>query len=79
MIAFTMLTDAHLLDKEAVVDQTSKMIVSQRIGRGLWRQVFEVAYKMKAGPNVQAIVVNDASLEECSLSEPKVFLVTKAL
>ena len=50
-------------------------IVSQRIGKDLWRQVFRVTYPLKTGHRVEAIVVSDASSEECSMSSPQIFIV----
>jgi hypothetical protein len=58
---------------------TSKTLVSERIRRNLWRQVFRVTVPLKSGKRVEAMVVSDASAEECSMSDPQVFLIAKKL
>lgn len=60
-------------------DVTSKTILSQRIGKDLWRQAFRVTFPLKSGKRVEAIVVSDASSEECSMSDVQVFLIAKVL
>lgn len=80
-MAFTKLKNANVITNDGVdFDHvTSKMIVSQRVGKDLWRQVFRVTFPLKSGSPVQAIVVSDASSEECSMSDAQVLLVSKAL
>ena len=80
-VAFAALKNADALTNENV-DFTrvkSSTIVSQRIGKDLWRQVFRVAFPLKSGSTVEAIVVSDASSEECSMSDAQIFLVSRAL
>ena len=57
----------------------SRTLVSERIGTDLWRQVFRVTFPLKSGSSVEAIVVSEASSEECSMSSAKVFLIAKEL
>ena len=80
-MAFTKLKDAGVITNDTVdFDHvTAKTIVSQRIGKDLWRQAFRVTFPLKSGTPVQAIVVSDASSEECSMSDAQVFLVSKTL
>jgi hypothetical protein len=80
-MAFTKLKDAGVVTNETVdFDHvTAKTIVSERVGKDLWRQVFGVTFPLRSGRQVQAIVVSDASSEECSMSDPQVFLVSKTL
>lgn len=54
-------------------------IASQRIADSLWRQVHHVTFTEKSGRTLQAITVNDASYEECSMSGVDVFVVSKRL
>lgn len=56
----------------------SAAIVSERIGKDLWRQLFRVSFPLKSGRHVEALVISDASAEECSMSEPQIFLVSKS-
>lgn len=58
---------------------TSITVASEQIGKDLWRQVFRVTFPLRSGDRVEAIVVADASSEECSMSGGPVFLISKAL
>jgi len=80
-MAYVLLKDAGVLTPEAVDfdHTTSRMLVSERIRQNLWRQVFRVTFPLKNGGKVEAIVINDASQEECSMTAPEVFLVSKQL
>lgn len=55
----------------------SIMLVSQRVGKDLWRQVFRVTFSLKAGGKIEAIVINEASADECSMSAPQIYVVSK--
>jgi hypothetical protein len=78
-MAYVYLKDAGVVTPETVEFDhvTSRVIASQRIRQNLWRQVFRVTFPLKSGGKVEAIIVNDASKEECSMSAPQVFLVSK--
>ena len=78
-MAYVYLKDAGIVGPESVdfPHVQSRMIVSDRIRRDLWRQVYRVTFPLKSGPAVEAIVINDASTEECSMATPHIFLVAK--
>ena len=80
-VAFGALKNAVKLTSDNVDFSHVKSIaiVSQRIGKDLWRQVFRVTYPLKTGHRVEAIVVSDASSEECSMSSPQIFIVKETL
>jgi hypothetical protein len=80
-IAFAQLKNAGVMTNEAVEFEhvTSKTVVSQQVGKDLWRQVFRVTFPIKSGGAIEAIVVSDASSEECSMSDGQVFLISKVL
>ena len=79
--AFTILKNAGAIANDTVNFEhvTSTKIVSEKIDRDLWRQVFRVTFPLESGKRVEAIVVSDASLEECSMSSAQVFLISEAL
>ena len=54
-------------------------LASEGMGKGLWHQVYLVTFFKRSGEEVQAVVVHDASKEECSMTEPQVFVVSKRL
>ena len=55
----------------------TRRIASEPLGKGLYRQVHHVTLTEKAGKIIEAITVNDASAEECSMSGVDVFVVTR--
>jgi hypothetical protein len=70
-----LLTNYNVLWKQV----RSRTIASQQIGKNLWRQVFKVTYPLTTGRSVQAVVVEEVSTDECSMSEPQIYLISKAL
>ena len=80
-VAFAAMKNEGLLNNDNVLwkQVRSRTIASQRIGKNLWRQVFRVTYPQKNGQNVEAIVVENVSTDECSMSEPQIYLISKAL
>ena len=80
-MAFAKLKNAGVITSENVdFDHvSSKALLSARIGRDLWRQAFRVVFPLQSGTRIEAIVVSDASSEECSMSDAQVFLISKAL
>jgi hypothetical protein len=58
---------------------TSVKLSYEKIGKDLYRQVHLVTYERKDRRLVQAIVWNDASLEECSMGDTQVFVISQTL
>jgi hypothetical protein len=54
-------------------------IASEKIGKDLWKQVHLVKYFRKDGSVLKAIAVANASLEECSMSDVKIYIVSGEL
>ena len=80
-MAYATLKNDGLLEPETVdFDKTDCVrIASQQVGRDLFHQVHLVTFTKKDGQVIQAITVNDASNEECSMSGVEVFVVSKKL
>jgi hypothetical protein len=57
----------------------ARMILSQRVSKGLYRQAFKVTIPRRGAAPITTVTISDASFEECSIAEPKVFLVAKEL
>ncbi len=76
-MTFARLKNAGVLTNEGVDFSRTKsiQIASQKIGSDLYRQVFEVTFFLRNGDFVQAIAISDASGEECSMSDVKVYKV----
>lgn len=79
--AFLSMKNAGLFpnDHSPPAHTTVREIASQRIGRDLWRQVFDIVYARTGGSKLEAIVVSAASREECSMGEVQVFVVSNNL
>lgn len=80
-MAYAKLKNAGALTPDSVDFRhvASKTILSQQIGPDLWRQMFRVTFPQKSGKRIEAIVVSDSSSEECSMSDPQVFVISEAL
>jgi hypothetical protein len=67
-------TDSVKLD--FTLTKTTRL-VSEQIGRDLFRQVHRVVFTEKSGRNIEAITVNDVSNVECSRSGVDVFVIAQ--
>ncbi len=54
-------------------------LASEYVAKDLWHQVYLVKFSKKSGGDLEAIVIHDASMEECSMTAVQVFLVSKHL
>lgn len=80
-MAFGYLKNAGLADNSSIDFSKTKTIrvASEKIGKDLWRQVYDVVFIKKSGEEVEAVAVHNASQEECSMSGVEVFVVSKHL
>jgi hypothetical protein len=80
-MAFVHLKNAGLADNSSIDFSKTKTVrlASEKIGKDLWHQVYDVTFTKKSGESVEAIAVHDASQEECSMSGVEVFVVSKHL
>ena len=58
---------------------TSKKLSYENIGKDLYRQVHLVTFERKDHKLLQAIVLSDASSEECSMGDAQVFVISQTL
>ena len=56
---------------------TTNRIASEKIGTDLYRQVHMIQFVETSGVKINAITVNDASSEECSMSKVDVYVISK--
>ena len=80
-MAFAHLKNAGILG-DGTVDFTrtkTTRLASEKIGPDLYRQVHHVEFSNTSGETIEAITVNDASTEECSMGSVEVFVVSKHL
>jgi hypothetical protein len=78
-MVFVHLRNAGIVDNERVdfSKTVTTQLASERTGKDLWRQVHLVTITENSGKVIQAISINDASYEECSMSAVDVFVVSK--
>jgi hypothetical protein len=80
-MAFARLKNEGITDN-AKVDFTltkTTRLASEQIGRDLFRQVHRVVFTEKSGRTIEAIIMNDASRDECSTSGVDVFVIAHHL
>lgn len=80
-VAFVKLKNAEIIDSHTLDDDKTKVVrlASEKIGKDLYRQVHRVTFVKKSGETVAAIVLNDASHEECSVDGGDVYVISKHL
>ncbi len=80
-MAFTHLKNAGLVTNYNLdFDKTTvTRLASERVGDDLYRQIHRVSFVRKSGAKLEAITVNDASNEECSMSGVDVYVIEKML
>jgi hypothetical protein len=54
-------------------------LASEKVGKDLWHQVYFVTFFKRSGDRIQAIVLHDASSEECSMTGVDVYVVSRVL
>ena len=80
-MAFTFLKNAGITDNSKVDFSKTKVVrlASEQIGKDLYRQVHYITFFEKSSEIISVITVNDASMEECSMSEVEVYQVKERL
>jgi hypothetical protein len=80
-MAQTLLKNDGIMKSEEIDSSKTKTtrLASERLNNDLWHQVYLVTFVSRSGESIQAIVVHDASMEECSMTGVQVFLVSKRL
>lgn len=80
-MAFVLLKNAGMTDNGEVDFSKTKTvrIASERIGKDLWRQVYDVTFTEHSGRKIEAIAVHEASREECSMSGVELYVVSRRL
>jgi hypothetical protein len=76
-MVFVRLKNAGIVDNRDIDFGKTKVVrlASERIGKDLYRQVHRVTYFKVNGDLIDAITVNDASHDECSMTGVEIFIV----
>jgi|GEM_PF-2009698 len=80
-MAFAKLKNAGLANANVLDLSKTKTIrlASQPMGGNLWHQVYLVTFFKKFGEKIEAIVIHDASDEECSMTDVDIYVVSQHL
>jgi hypothetical protein len=80
-MAFVHLKNAGLTDNDRLDFTKTKTvrIASERVGKDLYRQVHHVTFTEKSGKTIEVITRNDASHQECSMSDVEVYVISHRL
>jgi hypothetical protein len=80
-MVFVYIKNAGLVDNSSIDFSKTKTVrlASQKIGKDLWHQVYDVTYTRKSGDTIEAIAIHDASTEECSMTGVDVYVISRHL
>ena len=80
-MAQTHLKNAGLLKNEEIdfAKTEVSLLASEKKDRVLYHQIQKIVFSKKNGGKISAITENDASSEECSMSNVKVYLLDREL
>jgi len=75
------LKNEGLLNNEEIDFTKTKTtrLASEKVGKDRWHQVYFVTFYKRFGDRIQAVVVHDASIEECSVTGVRVYVVSRLL
>jgi hypothetical protein len=81
VMTFVLLKDAGITNNEKIDFSKTKTVrlASEKIGKDLFHQVYDVVYTEYSGRTIEAIAVHDASYEECSMTGVELFVVSQHL
>lgn len=80
-MAFIHLKNIGLLDNYTVdfIKTKIKRLASEKIGENLYVQIHFIVFTEKSGKKIQVITKNEASNDECSMSQVEVFVINNIL
>jgi|SRR5665213_337897 len=75
------LKNAGLLNNKEIDFTKTKTtrLASEMVGKDRWHQVYFVTFFKRSGDKIQAVVIHDASIEECSMTGVQVYVVSRLL
>jgi hypothetical protein len=80
-MAFVLLKNADITTNSKIDFSKTQTVrlASEKIGKDLYHQVYDVIFTEYSGRTIESIAVNDASHEECSMTEVELFVVSQRL
>jgi hypothetical protein len=80
-IAIVYLKNAGITDPTRLDESKTRAarIASEKIGKDLWRDVYNITFYEHGGRSFEVITSSEASSAECSMSDPIVWVVSQKL
>ena len=80
-MALVHLKNAGLADLTKIDESKTKAVrlASEKVGKDLYRQVYNITFYDKTGSQIEVVTSNEASNEECSMSGVDIFVVSRRL
>jgi hypothetical protein len=80
-MALVHLKNAGITDPAKVDEAKTRavLLASQKIGKDLYRQVYDITFREKTGATVEVITSSRASSQECSMSGVEVYVVSRKI
>jgi hypothetical protein len=78
-MAFSQLKNLGLLHNETTDFARTKVtrLASEKIGTDLYRQIHQIVFTEKSGHTLAVITISDASHQECSMGDVRVFVISQ--
>jgi hypothetical protein len=78
-MAWTVLENAGIVAATKLDESKTRAVrlASERIGKDLYRQIYEITFYWKTGQKIEVLTSSTASSEECSISSVDVYVVSK--
>ncbi|KVM61507.1 hypothetical protein WJ59_28260 [Burkholderia gladioli] len=70
------MTDPTELDESRT---KAKLIAPEKVGKDLYRQVYDITYRERTGNTIEIITSSEASSEECLMSGVDVYVVSRKI
>ncbi|PRY03030.1 hypothetical protein [Paraburkholderia sp. BL25I1N1] len=80
-IAIVYLKNAGITDPTRLDESKTRAVrvASEKIGKGLWRDVYDITFHERGGRSIEVITSSQAGSVECSMSDPVVWVVSEKL
>jgi hypothetical protein len=80
-MAIVRLKNAAITDPTKLEESKTKavLLASEKIGKDLYRQIYDITFYEKSGAKVQVITNSEASSRECSMSDVDVYIVARKI
>ncbi|MEM5437617.1 hypothetical protein [Paraburkholderia diazotrophica] len=80
-MAIVHLKNANITDPTKIDESKTRAVrlASEKIGRDLYRQVYDITFHEKAGREIEVVTSNESSSSECSMSGVDVYVVSQKI